>query len=139
MSSRTDYPRVATWSSAVSPSAEAAVWAKSMAAATLGVSCLSMIYRSFSGVIAAALVVQLCAVVTDLLMAAAPIPVLINTVTGARVHMLRWCKFNPLAFPVTLLTEGGGMANDPVTGDSTGTAWVRSTCPPGTAGGPWVP
>lgn len=90
--------------------------AATLAAATLGVSCLSTIHRSFSGVIAAALVVQLCAVVTDVLMAAAPVPVLIDNVTGSRVHMLRWCEFAPLAFLMTLLTEGGDMANEPKEG-----------------------
>lgn len=100
--------------------------AATLAAATLGVSCLSTIHRSFSGVIAAALVVQLCAVVTDVLMAAAPVPVLIDQVTGARVHMLRWCEFAPLAFLMTLLTEGGDMANDPVGGVRTG--YIQAIC-----------
>jgi len=85
-----------------------------MATAALGVSNLNriapLVWRrradAFSGIIVAACAIQFIAVATNAIMLAVPTPVLIDPVTGGRVHLLRWAEWAPLAAAMTFLTEG---------------------------------
>jgi len=61
--------------------------------------------RCMSGVIVCAVTVQSIAFVTDLLMATFPTPVLIDPITGAKAHLMRYCEWTPLAFTMAFLTE----------------------------------
>lgn len=64
-------------------------------------------YSSMSGVVFLGLVVVCTATFTNFLMAFAPnSPVIVDPVTGARVHMFRWCEWTCLAFCMTFLVEG---------------------------------
>ena len=58
-----------------------------------------------SGILVGGLTVQFIALVTELLMATIPTPVMYDPVTGTKVHLLRWCKWTPLAFLMTYLTD----------------------------------
>jgi hypothetical protein len=60
-----------------------------------------------SGIIFAAIVVQLIALTTSALIAFGDKPpILVDSVTGARVHLLRWAEWSPAAFLMTFLVEG---------------------------------
>ncbi len=61
--------------------------------------------RCMSGVIVCAVVVQLIAFSTDLLIAFLPTPVLIDPVCGNKSYLLRYCEWTPLAFTMAFLTE----------------------------------
>ena len=61
--------------------------------------------KSSSGVLVAAAVVQFISMTTNFIMATFPTPVVIDQITGNRVHLLRWCEWTPLAFILTFLTE----------------------------------
>lgn len=62
-----------------------------------------------SGVIFAAIVVQLIALITNGIMAFGSAPVIIDPVTGARVSLLRWAEWTPLSFAMTFLVEGSNV------------------------------
>lgn len=83
-----------------------------LAATSLGITTLMLILpiaiqrrMSVSGIVYAALVVQLVAFLTNLLLACAPVPVLIDPHTQVPVYLLRWCEWTPLAGLMTFLTE----------------------------------
>jgi signal transduction histidine kinase len=61
--------------------------------------------RCLSGVVVCAVVVQLIAFSTDLLLAFFPTPVLIDPVCGTKSYLLRYCEWTPLAFTMAFLTE----------------------------------
>ena len=64
-------------------------------------------HAPLSAVVVAAVMVQSVAMTTNALMAFAPhVPILVDPVTGGRVHLLRWCEWAPLAFVMTFLVEG---------------------------------
>ena len=58
-----------------------------------------------SGIVFAAMVTQLVALVTNLLLAYAPVPVRTDPVTHAPVYLVRWCEWIPLAGLMTFLSE----------------------------------
>ena len=91
--------------------------AVAIAAALLLVSMVSialpLLYRnhrgrrkSLSGVLVGGLIVKFVALTTNATMAFLPTPVMIDPVTGMRVHLLRWCEWTPLAFYMTFMTIG---------------------------------
>jgi len=59
-----------------------------------------------SGVVFAAVCVQCIAMTTNALIAFGTPPIIIDPVTGARVSLLRWAEWAPLAFTMTFLVEG---------------------------------
>ena len=61
---------------------------------------------AFSGIILGSISIQTIALLTDAQMAFFPTPVMVDPVTGARVYLLRWCEWVPLATFMTFLTEG---------------------------------
>jgi hypothetical protein len=61
--------------------------------------------RCLSGVIVCAICVQTMALVTDLIMATFPTPVLVDPITGATSYLMRYCEWAPLAFTMAFLTE----------------------------------
>lgn len=60
---------------------------------------------NMSGIVRAALVTQFVAVTTNLLLAFAPVPVLIDPITLAPVYLLRWCEWTALSGLMTFLSE----------------------------------
>ena len=58
-----------------------------------------------SGFMVAALTVQGIAMIANGTMAFFPTPVLIDPITSARVHLVRWSEWAPLAFLLTFLSE----------------------------------
>jgi hypothetical protein len=59
-----------------------------------------------SGIIFAAIVVQFIALTTSALIAFGnKPPIMVDNVTGARVHLLRWAEWIPVAFLMTFLVE----------------------------------
>ena len=61
--------------------------------------------QQVSGVIAAGLIVQAVALITDFTLCTMPVPVFTDPITGARVFALRWSEWTPLAFVMTFMTE----------------------------------
>jgi len=59
-----------------------------------------------SGIVFAAIILQLIAMTTNAIMAFGSPPVLIDPITGSPVHLLRWSEWTPLAFAMTFLVEG---------------------------------
>ena len=60
---------------------------------------------SISGILVASLTVQTIAMITNALLAWYPTPVMMDEMTGARVFVLRWCEWAPLAGLKTFLSE----------------------------------
>jgi len=60
---------------------------------------------AMSGIMYTALVVQMVAFTTDLMLATLPVPVFIDPVTKQRIFLLRWCEWAPLSFVMTFLCE----------------------------------
>ena len=58
-----------------------------------------------SGLLSASLTSQLICMVSIAMMAFSPTPVIIDHVTGIRVHMVRWAEWTSLAFLMTFMTE----------------------------------
>jgi len=58
-----------------------------------------------AGIVHAALVVQMCSIATNFILAFCPNVVKIDPVTGSRVFLTRWCEFIPLAGLMTFLCE----------------------------------
>lgn len=71
--------------------------------------------KNSSGVLVGAAAVQCIAMTTNFIMATFPTPVVIDQITGSRVHLLRWCEWTPLAFIMTFLTEAADVP-DPIRG-----------------------
>lgn len=73
--------------------------------------CIPLFMRGWkhalSGVIVGVLVVQIVAILTNLLLAFFPIPVMVDPVTKLAVYQTRWCEFTVLSFMMCFLTEGG--------------------------------
>lgn len=73
--------------------------------------CIPLFMRGWkhalSGVIVGVLVVQIVAILTNLLLAFFPIPVMVDPVTQLAVYQTRWCEFTVLSFMMCFLTEGG--------------------------------
>jgi uncharacterized membrane protein len=63
--------------------------------------------HALSGVVVGVLVVQVVAILTNLLLAFFPIPVMVDPVTQLAVYQTRWCEFTVLSFMMCFLTEGG--------------------------------
>jgi hypothetical protein len=61
--------------------------------------------NKWSGILVAAVTVQCIAITTNALLAWAPTVVRVDPVTGARVFLLRWCEWVPLAGLLTFLAE----------------------------------
>jgi signal transduction histidine kinase len=61
--------------------------------------------KKWSGILVAAVAVQCIAIATNALLAWAPTVVHIDPITGARVFLLRWCEWAPLAGLLTFLAE----------------------------------
>ena len=61
--------------------------------------------RETSGVILAGFVVEGIAASTNWIMFLTKVPVVVDEVTGGRVHLLRWCEWTVLAFLMTYLCE----------------------------------
>jgi signal transduction histidine kinase len=60
-----------------------------------------------SGVLVAALTVQVIALLNSGLMACGiPIPVITDPILGNRIYLLRWCEWTPLGFYMTFLVVG---------------------------------
>lgn len=59
-----------------------------------------------SGVVIAGFCVIIIAIVTNLLLAFAPTPVLRDPVTGVRCFVMRWCEWIPLSGMMTYMSEG---------------------------------
>jgi signal transduction histidine kinase len=62
--------------------------------------------NKWSGILVAAVAVQCTAIATNALLAWAPTVVRVDPITGARVFLLRWCEWAPLAGLLTFLAEG---------------------------------
>jgi hypothetical protein len=58
-----------------------------------------------SGILVAAMAAQCTAIATNALLAWAPTVVRVDTITGARVFLIRWCEWVPLAGLMTFLAE----------------------------------
>jgi hypothetical protein len=73
--------------------------------------CIPLFMRGWkhamSGVVVGVLVVQVVAILTNLLLAFFPIPVMVDPVTQLAVYQTRWCEFTVLSFMMCFLTEGG--------------------------------
>lgn len=65
-----------------------------------------------NGILIGSIVVQFVAMSTNFCMAFLPCPVMVDPVTKAKVYLLRWCEWTPLAFFMTFMTEAIGIAND---------------------------
>jgi signal transduction histidine kinase len=61
--------------------------------------------KKWSGILVAAVAVQCIAISTNALLAWAPTVVRVDPITGARVFLLRWCEWAPLAGLLTFLAE----------------------------------
>lgn len=61
--------------------------------------------RSISGVLMLALTVQICAALSNGLMAWLPTPTYIDSMTNGKVYLVRWCEWIPLAFAMAFLTD----------------------------------
>jgi len=61
--------------------------------------------QCLSGVLVCAVTAQSIALVTNLLLAFAPTPVLIDHVTGMKTYLVRYCEWAPLAFVMAFLTD----------------------------------
>jgi hypothetical protein len=61
--------------------------------------------NKWSGILVAAVAVQCTAIATNALLAWAPTVVRVDPITGARVFLLRWCEWTPLAGLMTFLSE----------------------------------
>lgn len=86
------------------PMAGGLVMAISLSSAVLP--CLiSKRRQCLSGVIVCAVTAQSIALVTNLLLAFAPTPVLIDQVTGMKTYLIRYCEWAPLAFLMAFLTD----------------------------------
>jgi hypothetical protein len=75
---------------------------------------MSMMCREkrLNGIILAALTVQFISLSTNALLAWAPTPVMVDPVTHARVFLVRWCEWTPLAGLMTFLSEGMDIPKD---------------------------
>jgi len=62
--------------------------------------------EKLSGIIIGGLTVQMISLMTDVLLAYFPTPLLIDPVLGTRVHVLRWCGWCPCAAFMTFMVEG---------------------------------
>jgi hypothetical protein len=58
-----------------------------------------------NGVLVGTFAVQCIALVSNILLSFFPTPVLIDEISGLRVHLLRWAEWIPLAFLMTFLTD----------------------------------
>ncbi|CAB9499071.1 expressed unknown protein [Seminavis robusta] len=58
-----------------------------------------------SGIITGTFSVQCMALLSNLLMATMPTPVMIDTISGVRIHMVRYATWVPLCFLMTFVTE----------------------------------
>lgn len=78
---------------------------------TNGSRLLPLVFRSESisfmrsGVMVGTLTIQAIAISSNLLMSFVPTPVMVDPITGLRVHMVRWAEWVPLAFLMTFLTN----------------------------------
>jgi len=64
---------------------------------------------NLSGIFIGALTVQMISIITDLLLAYFPTPMLLDPVLGTRVHVLRWCGWCPCAGFMTFMVEGADL------------------------------
>ena len=59
-----------------------------------------------SGVVFVGLIVTIIAMVNSAVMALSPYsPILLDPITGSRVHLFRWAEWAPLTFASTFLVE----------------------------------
>jgi hypothetical protein len=58
-----------------------------------------------SGIEMTALVVNIIAASTNWIMFATEVPIVVDHMTGCRVHVLRWCEWTVLAFTMTYMVE----------------------------------
>jgi hypothetical protein len=58
-----------------------------------------------SGVLVGTFTVQCIALISNILLSSFPTPVLVDEISGLRVHLLRWAEWIPLAFLMTFLTD----------------------------------
>ena len=85
--------------------------AATLAATCLGISTLMLLVphvaqrRSFSSIVVAAIVIQIIAFFTNVLLAWMPVPVATDPFTQVPVYLLRWVEWTPLAGFMTFLTE----------------------------------
>lgn len=68
-------------------------------------------HPTFSGVVFAAVIIQLVALITNGIIAFGNAPGVIDQVTGARVSLLRWAEWIPLSFAMAFLVEGSNVPN----------------------------
>ena len=95
---------------------------------TNGSRLLPLLFRDKShfiktGAMVGSCTIQLIALTSVAIMATLPTPVLLDEMTGRRVHLVRWAEWTPLAFLMTFLTEGIDMPNQK---DSTLSAWAHA-------------
>jgi hypothetical protein len=83
-----------------------------LAAMMLGMCCITTLTpllirkkRVESGIVIAALTVQFLALMTDMMLANLPVPVMLNPLTNTKIYILRWCEWSPLAFLMTFVTD----------------------------------
>jgi len=72
-----------------------------------------------SGVVAAGILVQVVAFLTDAMLCTLPVPVYIDPFTGAKVYPLRWAEWTPLSFVMTFMTEACHVNIEILENDST--------------------
>ena len=94
------------------PEKEAAAAAVYIFLVSFGLSCVPLYVRKLtgrkihvSGVLCALIAVQFIALTTNALLAYAPTVVMVDPVTHARVYLVRWCEWIPLAGLLTFLSE----------------------------------
>jgi signal transduction histidine kinase len=66
-----------------------------------------------TGLLSASLTTQIICMVSIAMMAFSPTPVIIDHVTGIRVHMVRWVEWTSLAFLMTFMTEAIDIPSQP--------------------------
>lgn len=106
-------------------------FAAQLAACCLGLSTLLLLTpnlvnqrsKPMSGILLAAIVTQLIAFVTNLLLAYAPVPVVTDPFTHAPVYLVRWCEWIPLAGLMTFLSEAIDLPMTSGTATTTQQGW----------------
>lgn len=78
-----------------------------------------------SGVLVGTFTVQCIALISNILLGFFPTPVVIDEITGLRVHLLRWAEWIPLAFLMTFLTDN---IDAPLKPDSSKPKYLLAIC-----------
>jgi hypothetical protein len=78
-----------------------------------------------SGVLVGTFAVQCIALISNILLSFFPTPVLIDEISGLRVHLLRWAEWIPLAFLMTFLTDN---IDAPLKPDSSKPKFMLAIC-----------